>query len=338
MRSMYVYAGIDEAGYGPMFGPLTVGRVVLAIPRLAPACVGAAPPQLWQRLRRAVCRSLQGARGRVVVNDSKKLHHAEPGRGLAGARHLERGVLAFATMAGHRLGTVGHWLDWLGETAHRELGHLPWYHCSDDRPWDPLPAACTRGEIAVARNLLETTCQRIGVEVADMGAAVVFEDRFNRMVHATRSKAATSFTFVAGHLQHIWQRFGEHHPHVVVDRQSGRARYRELLATSFPSAEIRILDESPTVSAYHLRQAGRAITVSFEVDADAAHMPTALASMTAKYTRELMMARFQAWFAQRAPAIRPTAGYAADAQRFWRELEPHLPALAIDPALLVRVA
>jgi ribonuclease HII len=329
---MYVYAGIDEAGYGPMFGPLLVARAVVTIPNVARDDLQGVP-QLWQRLRRAACRSLQGAHGRIVINDSKKVHTP-----ASGIKHLERGVLAFATMAGHRLGDLRDWLDWLGESCHHDLRHLPWYRAGDDRPWESLPGACTAGEIAVARNLLESTCKRIGVELASLGAAVVLEDRFNRMVAATRSKASTSFTFVAGHLQHIWDTYGEHDPMVAVDRQSGRSRYRELLALTFPEAEIRIVDEGHDRSVYQLHGSGRAMTVTFEVDADANHLPTALASMTAKYTRELMMARFQAWFANAAPDIKPTAGYAADAQRFWRELEPRIAELAIDPSLLVRMA
>ena len=331
---MYVYAGIDEAGYGPMFGPLLVTRAVLRIPRISRADLpGDAPPQLWQRLRRGVCKTVQGSQGRVVINDSKKVHTP-----AAGIRHLERGVLAFATMGGHRTGDLGTWLDWLGETGHHALDDLPWYCPDADRPWDALPAACTPGEIAVARNLLESTCQRIGVELGDLGAAVVFEDRFNRMVHATRSKASASFTFVAGHLQHIWQHHGEHHPFVAVDRQSGRSHYRELLAITFPGADIRITDESPLCSRYELHHGPRRMTVSFEVDCDAGHLPTALASMTAKYTRELLMARFQAWFTAALPQVKPTAGYAADAQRFWREVEPRIADLDIDPARLVRMA
>lgn len=333
IAGMYVYSGIDEAGYGPMFGPLLVGRAVLTIPRVTRDEMPT-PPQLWQRLRRAVCRQLQGAHGRLVVNDSKKVHTP-----AAGVRHLERGVLTFAGLAGYRGVNLRDWLDWLGESCHHRLEHLPWYSATDDRPWDALPGACTSGEIAVARNLLETTCQRIGVGIAELGAAVVFEDRFNRMVSATRSKASTSFTFVAGHLQHLWQRYAEHHPMVVVDRQSGRSRYRELLALTFPEAEIQILDEQPERSAYELMAGGsRRMTVSFEVEADANHMPTALASMTAKYTRELLMARFQTWFTRAAPDVKPTAGYASDAQRFWREIEPRIGELAIDPSLLVRIA
>jgi hypothetical protein len=334
---MFIYAGIDEAGYGPMFGPLLVGRVVIAIPRLDPEPAGG-PPNLWQRLKAAVCKSHQSSKGRIVVNDSKKVH-----TGAHGLRHLERGVLPFAALAPTPChpGHLSDWLDFLGETAHHHLDHLPWYRVTDARPWEPLPHATTAGELAVAGNLLKTTCERIGVAVADIGAAVVFEDRFNQLVSMTRSKASTSFSFVARHLDHLWQTYGEHHPRVVVDRQSGRMRYREPLQECFPGAQLTVLEETPPVSAYHIAsprgsQVQRSLTVSFEVEADGAHFPVALASMVSKYTRELLMARFQSYFTACAPDIKPTAGYALDAKRFWTQIEPRLSAWGIDAALLRR--
>jgi ribonuclease HII len=448
---MYVYAGIDEAGYGPMFGPLLVGRMVLGIPHLSADAPDAelrdySGKQLWRRLSKAVCRDLTKRKGRIAVNDSKKLRTAKAsglgsgkataalggdreddldpeqnradGRGSTGnadaagrangggdrvpaafsdesralwldgsylksIEHLERGVLAFAALAGHKSATVRDWLDCLGERCHHDLAHLPWYAPSDNRPWGTLPCACTDGEIAVARSLLATTAQKAGVQVLDLGAAVVFEDRFNKMVAATRSKAATSFTFVAGHLRAIWDGYGKHHPRVVVDRQSGRMHYRELLSMTFPEADLTILEETPDISGYRLemkappsvrpsatrrmdaadragetkepvssgagsdRQSNpsaascptlRAMTVSFEVDSEQQHMPVALASMVSKYTRELMMSRFQSWFLEHAPHVRPTAGYATDAKRFWEEIQPLLPGLAIEPGRLARMA
>ncbi|MEX0777588.1 MAG: hypothetical protein WD042_17925 [Phycisphaeraceae bacterium] len=349
---MYVYAGIDEAGYGPLFGPLTIGRCVLGLadmPGLADAAAVAAdtaPPPMWSKLRGAVCRTLTGRKGRLPVNDSKKLY--SPATGL---RNMELSVLAFAAAAGHRPATVDAWLDCLGETTHRDLAAMPWYQPCDLRPWATLPTASTIGELAVARNLLTTTTGRVGVSVLDMGAAVVFEDRFNRMVTATRSKAAASYTFVGRHLRHIWDRFGEHQPQVIVDRQSGRMRYRELLAIDFPDAHMTILGEDETRSVYRLAAGddrrhtddrpghpARAMTVTFVVDADADHMPVALASMISKYTRELLMDRFNAYFTAHAPAIKPTAGYAQDATRFWREIEPMLTQLNIQPNQLRRLA
>ena len=78
------------------------------------------------------------------------------------------------------------------------------------------------------------------------------------------------------------------------------------------------------------------MNIQFQVDGDGTHMPVALASMISKYTRELLMARFKAWFADRAPQIKPTAGYGQDAKRFWLELQPILPKLSIQPQQLRR--
>ena len=80
------------------------------------------------------------------------------------------------------------------------------------------------------------------------------------------------------------------------------------------------------------------MTISFEVDSEQRHMPTALASMISKYTRELLMARFQAYFQARAPQVKPTAGYASDAKRFRAEIEPLLPAMGIEPSRLIRAS
>ena len=228
---MLIYAGIDEAGYGPLFGPLTVGRCVIRIPRAAspgagrPGGRGAGGggddglPDLWARLNKAVSRTLTGRRGRLVVADSKKLKTR-----AAGIAHLETGCLAFAGLwdhgaedtekAGQTAGAeaedakpqaadetggeldVAGWLDRLGEVSHRGLAEVPWYGVEQAGPWAALPVAADAGELAVARGMLRQTACRIGVEIADLGCAVVFEDRFNAMVAATRSKAAVNFTCI----------------------------------------------------------------------------------------------------------------------------------------------
>jgi len=336
---MFVYAGIDEAGYGPAFGPMTVGRCVLAIPKLD---ADATPPDLWARLNKTVCRTLRGRKGRIVVNDSKKLKTK-----AAGIKHLELGCLAFASLC-EGLGKpedVGAWLDALGETSHRSLETLPWYgDAQADEPWTAIPTSADAGELAIARGMLSSTCKRIGVEVLDMGTAVVFEDRFNQMVAATRSKAAVNFTFVAGHLLHVWNTWGHEGPTVVVDRQSGRMRYRDVLAMNFEGCAVAVLEETPEHSAYviehgaHGEVPARSMTVHFQTEAEQQHMPVALASMLAKYARELMMDRFKAWFAQQVPHIAPTAGYGTDAKRFWAEIRPELEKLGIEGSRLRRQA
>src|SRR5262245_22559729 len=111
---MLIYGGIDEAGYGPMFGPLTVGSTLFSINNPSPS-VGEggpsrsegpgeeepsareesanqplqpqqqiSPPCLWKLLRKAVCKNLTSRRGRIPINDSKALY--SPSTGL---QHLE---------------------------------------------------------------------------------------------------------------------------------------------------------------------------------------------------------------------------------------------------------
>ncbi len=351
---MFIYAGIDEAGYGPMFGPLVVGRSVFAVHggsetghgdiRTAekhaegeshPA--GSPTPDLWLLLSSAVCRDRKSTRrGRIAVNDSKKLYSPS-----VGIRYLELGVLTFSALADQQPTTVGKWLDTLGEKSHHDLQNMPWYAPDGSRPWEALPSVLTEGEVAIARSMLASAAKSAGVEVLELGASVVFEDRFNRMVAATRSKAATNFTFVTDHLQKIWRGYAEKKPTVIVDRQSGRTHYRSLLSMGFPDTELTILHERDDSSAYLIesgRDAKRAMTVQFKVEAEAHHLPVALASMISKYTRELLMHRFQQWFSQHAPSVKPTAGYAKDANRFWNQIQTTLTSMSIEPMSLRRMS
>ncbi len=85
-----IYVGIDEAGYGPLLGPLVVARSVFLVKDRDPA---SAPPCLWTRL--AACVGHAADRAALVrVDDSKRLH-----AGGGGLRSLEHGVLALLSSA-----------------------------------------------------------------------------------------------------------------------------------------------------------------------------------------------------------------------------------------------
>ncbi len=323
---MLIYAGIDEAGYGPMLGPFVVARSVVVVNDHDGV---ADPPCIWRMLSKAICRSVGDKRRRVAVNDSKKLY--TPAAGLA---QLERGVLAFAHLADRHAATLDELLHKLCDDEASRTPDELWYGNADSGP--ALPHAADAGQIAIARNMLRRCAEAAGFGVADMNAAVMYEGRFNEIVAATGSKAGCAWQAVSGHLMAIWNRWGEVGPRVVVDRQGGRKVYHVLLQQLWPEAAVKLLDESDDISCYTVEAGERRMTISFEVESEKAHMPVALASMTAKYLRELLMARYNQFFVQHAPTLRPTAGYYGDGRRFLEEIEPVIRALKLDRAVLVR--
>mgnify|MGYP001824483065 CR=1 FL=1 len=335
MVVMYVYAGIDEAGYGPMYGPMTVGCAVLTLPD-RPS--DAKPPALWDMLDAAICKRLQGRRGRIAINDSKKLTTK-----AAGIKHLELGLLAFTGTNQRKLpGDAGQWLDLIGESRHRltdraGLAELPWYHATDERPWQGLPTVNTPDEVTLASGMLGRACQEAGVTFERFATQVIYEDDFNRKVALTKSKAAVNFTAVAHHLVNIMNVYGQYQPHVAVDRQSGRTRYRALLSQIFERATINVLAELKKTSVYEVVLGSKKMFISFTVEAEQRHLPVALASMNAKYTRELLMQRFNLFFQGISPEVNPTAGYGSDANRWRDAILPHLRRAEISHDLLRRM-
>jgi hypothetical protein len=165
---------------------------------------------------------------------------------------------------------------------------------------------------------------------------VLFEERFNDLVGQTGDKARCAWRFVAAHLTAIWERFGTLGPYVVVDRQGGRKRYGPLLAGLFSSTSIEVLQETASLSAYRLEGQGRRMHVEVRVESEREHLPVAYSSMAAKYLRELLMMRYQAYWRGVAPEVRPTAGYYADGRRFLLEIEPHAARLGYPRELLMR--
>ncbi|MCC5829510.1 MAG: hypothetical protein JJU36_08680 [Phycisphaeraceae bacterium] len=344
IATMLVYAGIDEAGYGPFFGPMVMVRTVWTVTEDRRPATDGQPsgkvPDLWQRLSDGVTRENRDPEGRIAIDDSKKVHS-----GKHGHHHLERGVLAMAGAVGGdgepAVQTLEQWLALQPEPQTL----LPWYIDGDGDGL--LPRWITRGQADIARAMLARSLDRSGVRLGEIAIEMLLEDRFNQLVRLSGNKGALGNMLAARHLAAIWRSWGHADPRVVVDRLGGRAHYLRLLGDAVPEARIQVALETNTRSVYRLTEADaehvkqraqpfRSMWVSFEVEADSRHLPVAAASMGAKYTRELLMERFSKWFAARLPDIRPTAGYGSDAKRFWLEIQPHLQHLGIDPLLLRR--
>ncbi|MFW6324217.1 MAG: hypothetical protein ACOC0U_04060, partial [Desulfovibrionales bacterium] len=216
-----------------------------------------------------------------------------------------------------------------------EIGpEKPWYI---DRSGGPdIPVRFEKKSLARSCARMARLQEKTGVQLEDAGAAVIFEDRFNRLVGQTGTKSGCAWRFVASHLESIWERWGVHNPLVVIDRQGGRKNYESQIEEAFPKADVSIVQKTFSASEYTVLQGNRRMRIRVQIDSESSHFPAAFASMTAKYLRELFLLRFHAFFSERAPEVKPTYGYFGDGKRFLTEIRPLLNRLSIDESLLVR--
>lgn len=300
-----VYAGIDEAGFGPMLGPLCVGLAVLRINRWQP---GEPAPDVWAALEPAVARAVKGAGARLPIADSKVLKLPNSGKRHP-LTHLERGVLSFLCAGGTSMPADDAGLfAALGTSLAREA----WY--TGDA--SPVPAACDADRLGIDANLLAACMRDAGVGVEHLACLAVAEPRFNEIVRDA-GKGATTLGAIAEHVRSARALAGEGDEiRIVCDRLGGRTRYTSVVETLCPGASVTAVAESDRGACYDVSDGDGDVRVIFQVEAEQAHMPVALASMLAKYVREMAMARFNRYWSGRVEGLKPTAGYVADARRW----------------------
>ena len=336
-----IYAGIDEAGYGPMLGPLCVGCAVFAIEDADPAD---GPPNLWDRLDDVVTRGARDARRRIAVDDSKKLKGSNQAKAHP-LRHLERGVLSFlSTRTGDEPSDRGHAPPATDDALFALTGTdlpttvaTPWYQSNT-----ALPVAHDADALAIDAARLDRGLSAAGVRLLELRCEAIDAGEFNRRLSAGSNKASINLDAVARHVADVRRASraadAEAVPRIVCDRQGGRSHYREWLQDCFPDASIRILGETETISRYRLDDPGGGFVIGFETGSEDRHLPIALASMTAKYLRELAMIRMNRFFKSHVPDLKPTAGYVQDGRRFVGEITPVIETVGIDRAEFIRTA
>ena len=210
-----------------------------------------------------------------------------------------------------------------------------------DEPWyestTPLPVANDPNQLRVSTARLSHTFESAGVRCEAMKCAVIDAAEFNRQISQMHNKASVNICCIMRFINGLWKRWPNEDLRIVVDRQGGRTRYLEILQLSFEDAKIRILGESESESRYQLSNGNRSMKLSFLREAESQHLPVALASMIAKYVRELRMLRLNRFFQEQMPTLAPTAGYVLDARRYLAEIEPVIDRLGLNRAELVRV-
>jgi hypothetical protein len=320
-----IICGIDEAGYGPLLGPLVVGSCAFEIEEdeAAPS-----PPCLWKRLRRCVSKNRSKTGRTIHVNDSKQVYSANQG-----LKELERSVLALAAASGDWCDRLETFLGQVAPAAIDEAAQYDWYAPAAA---EPFPIEQQAMPIKLFAKALRDEMGRTKTRCLHLRAELVFERRFNEMVHATRNKASASFSIVAMHLDRLLTAYGARDLFIVCDRQGGRAHYGSLLRLMFPAWSLEIDSETEGVSEYTLRQEPQIVRLCFREKAEASCLPVAVASMLSKYLREAMMRRFNAFWQLHLPGVTPTAGYHGDGTRFLTDIDAKRRELGILDDHLVR--
>jgi hypothetical protein len=308
--------GIDEAGYGPNLGPLVQACVSLFLPD--EDVTG------WITLKKLFRRSHEPNDGRLIVDDSKKVYS-----GTDGFEQLERTTIGLFGLMDE---TVGPFLnsytfpDWVNEIETES-----WY-----QPEQAIPFTLAAADREQIRN---TWIHYITTESSGMQSnwkRIVIPRHFNGRVSTSGSKATIladgiiSFLSESIKLGKAGIRGYEDSPVLVTcDKLGGRNFYGPILQEAFPDGWPVAEVEGAAESRYRILNLGRDVTVSFKPRADGENVCVALASMLAKYVREVCMKQFNNFWAKHVPGIKPTAGYPVDAKRFYAEIRPAMERLSI---------
>ncbi len=319
-----LHIGVDEAGYGPLLGPLVIGLSAFRVQPEAGSGADDWACGLRKRLKGIVVRAAGGRREGplpVPVDDSKAVKQRHGLEGLARGVGLFASAMATPPPA-HLEDLIVRYSDrqpeafdpapWFRDLSHCELPRYPWTGPLDER--------------FAAR----------GVQALDLRVLPTDAPELNASFDAVRNKANVLGLLSATLLVSVLDRHPGEDALVIMDRQGGRRDYAGYLARVFPFAIVSPAASPADEARYRVRLPDRLLHVRFVTKGDRVSLAVGWASMAAKLTRELFMQGLNGWFHERLPSVRPTAGYVTDGRRFLEDVEAVLTDEHIDRELLVR--
>lgn len=284
MRLMLVM-GVDENGLGPRLGPLVATSLTLETPRYA---------------RSSLC-----ARGlRLGLTDSK-----ETG-GFGKMGFTESVALGLLGLLGGPGGSeipvsADGLLERVFPGVRTRLGAFCPDVATSEQCWGvdfALPAF--GGNASYGAELLDRLVGRSRLRIVDVQSRLACSGILNAKLAAGRNKLAVDLELFEELIQSARERHGA--PSLVVCGMIGGIRDYASRFGCFPAEHVRALRGRRGQKRYQIQGHGE---VRFEVDADARHLPVALASIVGKYVREIGMRRIGEFYRRSDPELQLSSGY-----------------------------
>lgn len=308
--SVDLVIGIDEAGLGPNLGPFVVTATVWQLPE------GGQPDDLPELLSEAVTADHKCDDGRLILADSKQLF--QPHQGL---HRLEASVLSLCRAIPYDISSLKSLSRHLEQREPTWLTEPWWQACDQLLPVDADPVVTA----LQAERFAQAPVQLLGIF-----SRVVPPAEFNQLLE-TRNKAELTTGCHLELLAHVCQCFAGSRFSIFSDKHGGRNRYAAALSMYFDGAWIETITEGPDCSEYRWQN----VMIRFEPRAEK-HLPVAAASMVSKYLREVHMDRFNRYWQQHIPGLKPTQGYPVDARRFQEQIATAQKRFGIPKSILWR--
>ncbi len=271
--------GVDENGLGPRLGPLVATSVAFELERYDRG-----------RLRRTARAAgiddskATSAFGAMAPAESLALAVAEQLTGRV-PEHADEMLAAIS------LDSV-------------ETMREPCPSASAPQCWSiHLALPCFGGDVKLGRKMLGKLEKR-GVRVVRARSAIACASVYNALLARAANKFVVDLELFERLLLDMRAALGA--TFAAYCGMVGGIRKYHPLFQRLDRERVSIVDESRGRSAYHVEEMG---DVVFEVDADAAHPPVALASMLGKYVRELAVARQNRFYGGLDPSFPEVSGY-----------------------------
>lgn len=318
---MKLLIGVDEAGYGPSMGPLTICATAWRVPSSFDAfeMTSLLEPEF-------LAKPIRSNSTHVPIGDSKKIHRE--------ALAVEGLILGARFLSFEIDGTIdSEWDSNIAAFARQDwdrLASIPWYAKRPSTHFAILDKTIVdqRSYFHAASAKMKTH----SIALAGIRMRVVDEVEFNAQVDRTGNKSTLLSEASLALVKQVISEFAREGEDIEVycDKHGGRNRYQAILTFIFDDEWFEIEIESRACSRYTAKWDGHSIQIQFKVDGDSV-FPSAAASIIAKWTREELMDRLNGfWETKVAGYIARTAGYYVDALRFAEQIEGTASKLGLD--------